>query len=485
MVVPPQLYRVTGRCHMDDITRNKAPDTDLPGTERPVWSIIIPAYNEEKRIGPTLRKAWDYLASRGESFEVIVVDDGSTDGTVDLVRRDFPDVRILKNPGNRGKGYSVRNGLLSARGERLLFSDADLSTPIEEMEAMADRLREGADVVIASRALPDSVIEVRQHWWREMSGRVFNRIVRTISGLPFPDTQCGFKAYRRDAARRICNAQRIEGWAFDVEHLVLSRRMGLRIAQVPVRWVNSAASRLSFWRDATKMLIETMKIRMTRYDLSKSPSGSSNAIEPFKTRWMFFAGRAIFRTIFGTYYRFECHGRDSVPKQGGLLLVSNHASNLDPPLLGAAMRRPVHYMAKRELFELPILGPMLRSVNAHPVKRGTADRAAIRESLDLLRRGEIVVVFPEGTRTSDGELQQGKPGVSMIAAQAGVPCLPVYIDGTFRSMPRGCKFPRPGRLKVTFGEPFDLPSAGDGQSTKTYFQDCADRMMERIAALKK
>jgi glycosyltransferase involved in cell wall biosynthesis len=239
-------------------------DSDDAGLD---WTIIVPAYNEEERLGPTLRTIQSYLRERASRFESIVVDDGSTDGTADLVRREFPDARLLSNPGNRGKGYSVRAGLLAARGRWVLFSDADLSTPIEELARFEEELRAGADVVIASRALAESVIEAHQAWWREFSGRSFNILVQVFSGLPFHDTQCGFKAYRREAARRIASLQRLEGWAFDIEQLRLARLMGMRVKELPVRWINSSASRVRFLRDAPRMFLDAMRVRLMRYDL--------------------------------------------------------------------------------------------------------------------------------------------------------------------------------------------------------------------------
>lgn len=231
------------------------------------WSIIVPAYNEEFRLGSTLSAIDFYMKAREGSFELLVVDDGSVDGTVDLVKNEFPSVRLISNPGNRGKGYSVRVGLQAAKGKYLLFSDADLSTPIEEIEKCEEKMRAGADVVIASRALTDSIIEKHQVWWRELSGRVFNMLVRVISGLPFVDTQCGFKAYTAEAGRRIASHQRIDGWAFDVEQLRLAARMGFDVQEIPVHWVNSDASRLSFFRDAPLMFWELVKIRLMRYKI--------------------------------------------------------------------------------------------------------------------------------------------------------------------------------------------------------------------------
>ncbi len=246
---------------------NKVPKPPTTPENQPDWSIVVPAFNEEERLGDTLQVIRSFIDSQPLNFELLVVDDGSTDGTAALVESRFPMVRLLRNPENRGKGYSIRSGLLEARGRWILFSDADLSTPIEEMPRFEEKLRQGADVVIASRALPNSVIEVHQAWWRERSGRIFNCLVRLISGLPYPDTQCGFKAYRREAARRIASLQRIDGWAFDVEQLRLAKMLGLSVEEIPVHWINSSASKLSFLRDAPRMLLDVFKIRLMRYDL--------------------------------------------------------------------------------------------------------------------------------------------------------------------------------------------------------------------------
>ncbi len=244
-----------------------------PGTATspasPDWTLVIPAYNEEARLGNSLRTILQFVVQRApQTFEVIVVDDGSTDATAALVEREFPQVRLLRNPGNRGKGYSVRAGLLEARGRWVLFSDADLSTPIEELIPCEEHLKQGYDVVIASRALPDSIIEIHQAWWRERSGRLFNQLVRLISGLPYPDTQCGFKAYTRPAARRIARLQRLDGFAFDVEQLRLAQMLKLRVAEIPVHWINSFATRVNFLSDAPRMLRDVLRVRCMRYDLT-------------------------------------------------------------------------------------------------------------------------------------------------------------------------------------------------------------------------
>ncbi len=254
-----------------------APPADTANSQTPPdWTVVIPAYNEEARLGDSLRSILQFTATRApQTFELIVVDDGSSDGTATLVQREFPEVRLLQNPGNRGKGYSVRAGLLEARGRWVLFSDADLSTPIKELIPCEERLRQGYDMVIASRALPDSVIEIHQAWWRERSGRLFNQLVRLISGLPYPDTQCGFKAYTRSAARRIARLQRLDGFAFDVEQLRLARLLELRVAEIPVHWINSFATRVRFCSDAPRMLRDVLRVRLTRYDLTETQKESA------------------------------------------------------------------------------------------------------------------------------------------------------------------------------------------------------------------
>jgi len=203
-------------------------------------SIIIPAYNEEKRLPGTLEKILEYLSAGAWDFaEVVVVDDGSRDGTAkvgeDWAER-HPAVRVLRNPGNRGKGYSVRHGMLEARGEWRLFSDADLSSPIEELEKLWTAAAAGADVAFGSRALDRSLVGVHQPLFRETMGRVFNLLMRLVTGLPYRDTQCGFKLFSAAAAREVFSRQLLERFGFDVEVLYIARRLGLRAVEVPVRW---------------------------------------------------------------------------------------------------------------------------------------------------------------------------------------------------------------------------------------------------------
>ena len=190
---------------------------------RPELSIIIPAFNEERRLPKTLERIYAYLAAQTMRFEVIVVDDGSTDSTADFVRQSggqYPHLRLISNGGNRGKGFSVRHGMREASGEIALFTDADLSAPIEEADKLIAALRDEAyDVAIGSRAMDRSLITVHQSGLREVAGMIFNFMVRCITGVPFVDTQCGFKAFRRDRAGIIFEQQRIEGFGFDVEIL--------------------------------------------------------------------------------------------------------------------------------------------------------------------------------------------------------------------------------------------------------------------------
>ena len=211
-------------------------------------SVVIPAFNEEQRLPGTLATILPFLRSRGETFEVVVVDDGSRDRTAEVAEQAGPEVRVLKNPGNRGKGYSVRNGMLNAQGAWRLMSDADLSTPIEELDRLRAALNDGAEIAIASRAVSGANLEKRQSMMRETSGRFFNLLVRTLHLPGIKDTQCGFKLFSAAAARAAFTESTLDGFAFDVEALVLARRAGFRIREVPVTWRNDEQSRVSFGR---------------------------------------------------------------------------------------------------------------------------------------------------------------------------------------------------------------------------------------------
>jgi len=212
----------------------------------PALSVVVPALNEEDRLPRTLERIASHLARRGGDYEVLVVDDGSRDRTA--ARAESAGATVLRNETNRGKGFAVRRGMLAARGARRLMTDADLSTPIEELDRLGARMDEGHDVVVGSRALPGSRIEVRQPWYRENSGRLFNVFVRALAVPGVMDTQCGFKLFSAAAARDVFSAARLDGFSFDVEALFLARKKGYRIAEVPVVWRNDAASRVSLLR---------------------------------------------------------------------------------------------------------------------------------------------------------------------------------------------------------------------------------------------
>lgn len=229
----------------------------------PDLSIVIPSFNEELRLPASLEKIAAYVRENRPNTEVIVVDDGSTDRTAAIAesRRDrIPQLRVVSNGVNRGKGFSVRHGSLEARGAVVLFTDADLSSPIEEGEKLLSAL-ESHDVAIGSRAVDRSLIEVHESLFREFAGIIFNRIVRIILRLPLVDTQCGFKAFRRERCRIIFEQQTIERFGFDPELLYLARHHGLSIAEVPVRWSHSPATKVNMLRDSVQMFLDVFVIR--------------------------------------------------------------------------------------------------------------------------------------------------------------------------------------------------------------------------------
>jgi glycosyltransferase involved in cell wall biosynthesis len=233
------------------------------------YSIVIPAYNEGTRLGSTLEKVLEYVRQQEWNAEVIVVNDGSRDNTAELVRgfaAMHPVLRLVENPDNRGKGYSVRNGMLKARGEVIVFSDADLSSPIEEMPKLLAALAAGADIAIGSRWLRAELQTRRQSLHRQLFGRVFNVLLRIILGLRFKDTQCGFKAFTRRAAQTILPLQRIERWGFDPEILFLARKFGFRVEEVAVLWGHSGDTRIHPLMDGARMFQEMVRIRW--YDLT-------------------------------------------------------------------------------------------------------------------------------------------------------------------------------------------------------------------------
>ena len=235
----------------------------------PSFSIVIPCFNEAARIDETLRLTLDYLAGAAPESELIVVNDGSTDATGSIIREVLSNTkiatRLLENFPNRGKGAAVRSGLLAAQKPIGLFSDADLSTPLEETPKLIEPIANGEiDIAIGSRAIDRSLIGQHQPWRREQAGRIFNLLVRVATGLPFWDTQCGFKAFRLDVCRPIIEAARIDGFAFDVELLYLAQRAGLRIREIPVRWNHAEGSKVRFIQDSLQMLREVIALRIRR-----------------------------------------------------------------------------------------------------------------------------------------------------------------------------------------------------------------------------
>jgi glycosyltransferase involved in cell wall biosynthesis len=232
---------------------------------RPYLSIVIPAYNEALRIGDTLDRIRHYLELKNFAAEIVVVDDGSIDGTADLLRvaaARYPLIRILRNERNRGKGFSVRRGMLAAQGDFVLLTDADLSAPIEETDSLLMTLESAkGDAAIGSRALERGLIGVHQPWFREFGGRAFNLIVRLFTGLKIRDTQCGLKLFRRAATRRAFELQRVTGFGFDPEVLFLIARSGGKVLEVPVRWNDNPATRVRFLRDSTRMFLDLIALR--------------------------------------------------------------------------------------------------------------------------------------------------------------------------------------------------------------------------------
>jgi len=233
----------------------------------PEISIVMPAYNEASRLGRGLSRIRDYFERYPggvASIEILVVDDGSTDETPKIAQewaRDLPQVRLISNGTNRGQGYSVKHGMQEARGRVAIFTDADLSSPIEESEKLLNAIAAGNDIAIGSRALDRSLIFGRQSKFREVAGMIFNAWVRIFTGLPFEDTQCGFKAFVRERCTVIFDQQRIERFGFDPELLYLAKRQGLRSAEVPVRWAHDPGTKVHMLRDSLLMFSDLIYIR--------------------------------------------------------------------------------------------------------------------------------------------------------------------------------------------------------------------------------
>ncbi|WP_050061533.1 dolichyl-phosphate beta-glucosyltransferase [Silvibacterium bohemicum] len=232
------------------------------------YSIVIPAYNESARIGRALIEVVRSVEKNGWNAEVLVVNDGSSDDTAAIVRAfaaNHPIIRLIENDGNRGKGYSVRHGMLEAAGSVVMFTDADLSSPMDEAERLFGALREGADVAIGSRWLDRGRQTIHQPIYRQFFGRCFNAVTRMVMRLPFADTQCGFKAFTRSAAQTVFQLQRIERWGFDPEILFIALKRGYQVREVPVTWGHDERSRISYLKDGIKMLEELVYIRWNAF----------------------------------------------------------------------------------------------------------------------------------------------------------------------------------------------------------------------------
>jgi glycosyltransferase involved in cell wall biosynthesis len=248
----------------------------------PHYSIVIPAYNESARLGASLEKVLAYVHAQGWDAEVIVVNDGSRDNTADIVRAfaaKDPALRLVENPGNHGKGYSVRNGMLNARGRIVLFSDADLSSPIEEAPKLLQALDDGADIAIGSRWLRAETQTQRQPLHRQLFGRIFNLVLRLTLGLQFKDTQCGFKAFKQPAVQAIFPLQKIERWGFDPEILFLAKKLKFRTQEVSVAWGHSGGTRINPLVDGSRMVMEMLRVRWYdltgKYDADQTPAAQA------------------------------------------------------------------------------------------------------------------------------------------------------------------------------------------------------------------
>ena len=227
-------------------------------------SIVIPAYNEETRIAPTVRAIVAYCRARSRAFELILVDDGSRDGTTSvgrLLSEEFAELRVIRLAANHGKGYAVRTGVVNAMGRLVLFADADGATPIGEIERLEDGLALGADVAIGSRAIRAEGIRVEAKLYRHLIGRTFHQLVRWLADVSVQDTQCGFKLFRASVAQDLFSRMRMNGFSFDVEVLVIARRRGYRVVEVPVNWVHQPGSKVRLTLDSVRMAADLFRIR--------------------------------------------------------------------------------------------------------------------------------------------------------------------------------------------------------------------------------
>lgn len=236
-----------------------------------VWlSIVIPIYNEEKRIKKSYEKVLDYLKNKSFVWEILMVNDGSTDdtvGSVNMLIKGQKNIKLLSLPRHLGKGGAVRAGMLKAKGEYILFSDADLSTPIKELNKLLKWLKDGYHIAIGSRGLPDSILQIHQPWYREQMGKIFNFFVRTLILRKIRDTQCGFKCFKKKVTYEIFRRQKLNGFSFDVEVLYIARKLGYRIKEVPILWLNFPPSKVSIIKGPIKMFFDLLRIRFLHLDL--------------------------------------------------------------------------------------------------------------------------------------------------------------------------------------------------------------------------
>jgi dolichyl-phosphate beta-glucosyltransferase len=246
-----------------------APEKASPGL-----SLVVPAYNEEARLHETLPAMWEFLHSRFKTFELIIVDDGSSDGTARVVEEfatDRPGVVLISYRPNRGKGHAVRMGVLRAQGDLILFSDADLATPLEEFDHLLEPIQSGSSVAIASRGARGAQRVIRQPWYRELAGRCFNLMVQCLAVPGIKDTQCGFKLFPRSVAHDVFARYEEDGFSFDIEVLHIARRLGYPIAEVPVRWMHREGSKVKMSRDVPRMFMALLRIRRRHHHLRKPP----------------------------------------------------------------------------------------------------------------------------------------------------------------------------------------------------------------------
>jgi len=241
---------------------------EYTNTDKPLISVVIPAYREEGTLRDTFSKITGYLVNKGNPYEILIVVDGSPDKTLEIAKEiatKDSNVKVLINERNRGKGFSVKRGMLEATGDYVLFTDADLSTPIEELDKLLFALRQDCDVAIGSRALPGSQVKIHQPFYREYSGRAFNLIMRLITFLNIKDTQCGFKCFTKKAVKDVFKRQMLDGFSFDVEDLYIAKKLGYRIKEVPVVWIDSESTTVSFIKHSIQMFIDLLMIRLNDY----------------------------------------------------------------------------------------------------------------------------------------------------------------------------------------------------------------------------